>query len=285
MKKIKAFCLIALISVLLYIVLSPLRAIDIRLSTAIQSIIYLLFTYFALKKGKKKGYSATLVAIAIFFGVALIDFPIRIPDWELVLISVLPTACSLIGIIIAYLYYQYRLKSVLAIFALIWLYCISYGQRQIMNYINYGHTSPHVHLSTGIGDAIVYQSVDDSVRLNDLEHKYIVLDFWNSGCGHCYKKFPMFQQLYDKYKLRKDVFIGSVFVKYKKNETFNTGDSILAKKNYTFPTLATESKSAFFQESGVRVFPTILILNERRDIIYKGDLDRACDELEEMLHD
>ena len=127
--------------------------------------------------------------------------------------------------------------------------------------------------------------MNDSTRLKDLEYKYIVLDFWNSSCGHCYKAFPIFQKLYDQYKQRNDVFIGSVFVKRKKNETYDTGDSILTKKNYTFPTFATEPKSAFFQKSGVRVFPTILILNEKRDIIYQGNLNSARDKLEDILHD
>lgn len=283
MKKVIIFCLVVLTSVLLYILLSPLRVIDIRLSIAVQSIVYSLFTYLSLRK--RKDYSAVLVVTAIFLGVCAIDFPLRILNWKGSLFSILPTICSMAGILIAYLYYQYRLKSVLVIFALIGLYCISYGQWQLSNYISYGHISPYVHISNGIGDAIVYTSMNDSTRLKDLEHKYIVLDFWNSSCGHCYKAFPIFQKLYDQYKQRNDVFIGSVFVKRKKNETYDTGDSILTKKNYTFPTFATEPKSAFFQKSGVRVFPTILILNEKRDIIYQGNLDSARDKLEDILHD
>lgn len=283
MKKVIIFCLVVLTSVLLYILLSPLRVIDIRLSIAVQSIVYSLLTYLSLRK--RKDYSAVLVVTAIFLGVCAIDFPLRILNWKGSLLSILSTICSMAGILIAYLYYQYRLKSVLGIYALIGLYCISYGQWQLLNYVNYGHVSPYVHISNGIGDAIVYTSVNDSTRLKDLEHKYIVLDFWNSSCGHCYKAFPTFQKLYDQYKQRNDVFIGGVFVKRKKNETYDTGDSILTKKNYTFPTFATEPKSAFFQESGVRVFPTILILNEKRDIIYQGNLDSARDKLEDILHD
>lgn len=281
--KARTFCIIALTSVLLYILLSPLRAIDMHLSTAVQSIVYPLFTYLALKK--RKDYSATLVVTAIFLGICTIDFPLRILNWKGALHSILPTICSMTGILMAYLYYQYRFKSILGIYALIGLYCMSYGQRQLSNYVSYGHISPSVQISNGIGDAIVYTSVNDSTRLKDLKHKYIVLDFWNSSCGYCYKAFPIFQKLYDQYKQRNDVFIGCVFVKSKKNETYDTGNSILTKKNYTFPTFATEPKSAFFQKSGVRVFPTILILNEKRDIIYQGNLDSARDKLEDVLHD
>lgn len=187
MKKVIIFCLVVLTSVLLYILLSPLRVIDIRLSIAVQSIVYSLFTYLSLRK--RKYYSAVLVVTAILLGVCAIDFPLRILNWKGSLLSILSTICSMAGILIAYLYYQYRLKSVLVIFALIGLYCISYGQWQLLNYVNYGHISPYVHISNGIGDAIVYTSVNDSTRLKDLEHKYIVLDFWNSSCGHCYKAF------------------------------------------------------------------------------------------------
>lgn len=65
MKKVIIFCLVVLTSVLLYILLSPLRVIDIRLSIAVQSIVYSLLTYLSLRK--RKDYSAVLVVTAIFF--------------------------------------------------------------------------------------------------------------------------------------------------------------------------------------------------------------------------
>lgn len=154
-----------------------------------------------------------------------------------------------------------------------------------MNYIKFSHISSSVCISNGIGNVIIYKATDDSLCLRDLKQKYLLLDFWNSGCGVCYAKFPLIQELYDKYKQRDDIFIGGVFVKNERDKNLDTGKRILLKEGYTFPTFATEQETNFFQKSGVKVYPTVLILDEKRNIVYVGSLDDAPDKLEKLLDD
>lgn len=142
-KEYAKYCVIAFIAALLLIILSPLRAVDIRLSIAIQPIVYFLFTYIVLCKRNKINCRAFISVIAIYLGICSIEFPIRIISWERTLGTIFPLVCTCISIFTAYLYHRYRHKSVSMIFTacLIWLYCIFYGQEYLINYINFGHIS------------------------------------------------------------------------------------------------------------------------------------------------
>lgn len=287
MGKAKYMSLIVLASVLLYIGLSPLRAIDVRLSVAVQPLVYFFFSYISFRKGERKGHNILPVFTAIILGILILDLPMRIKDWNITYCSILPSVCSLISTVVAYSYYKNGRKAIPVVIVAIflWIYCIFWGQEKLWNYKSFGHFSPIVNISNGIGDAIVYESSHDSLRLKDLKHKYLFLDFWNSGCGFCYKKFPSLQKLYDEYQQRDDVFVSSVFVNYRKNETLDSGDSILAKLNYTFPVLSTKRDAVFFLKSGVKAFPTVLILDEKRNVIYMGRFDEASDYLKKILDD
>lgn len=286
-KEYAGYCVIAFIAALLLILLSPLRTVDVRLSIAIQPIVYFLFTYIVLCKKEKINCRAFVSVVAIYLGVCSVELPIRIINWERTLGTIFPLACTCIGIFTAYLYHRYRRRSVSIIFTtcLIWLYCIFYGQKYLTNFINFGRISSSVHISNGIGNAIIYKTTDDSLCLRDLRHKYLLLDFWNSGCGVCYAIFPLLQELYDKYGQRDDILISGVFVKNKHDKNLSVGKNILFKEGYTFPTFATGQETEFFQKSGVKVYPTVLILDEERSIVYIGSLDSASGKLKKLLND
>lgn len=102
-KKYAKYCTIVLIAALLLIILSPLRAVDIRLSIAIQPIVYSLFTYIVLCKKDKMNCGAFVLVVAVYLGVCSIELPVHIINWEGTLGTVLPLACTCIGIFITYL--------------------------------------------------------------------------------------------------------------------------------------------------------------------------------------
>lgn len=273
------------ISALLMVVLCPLNAVNLYLTLIIQPIVYFIFTYLVLHKAEKKGYSLLGCAGSVLLGRIAMELPIRIMDFEQTFSTILPPICCMISILVAYIYYRYKCKAILFVILgiLIWLYCIFYGQKGLLNYSNTGHFSSSVHISNFISEAVVYKSSDDSLRLKDLNYKYLLLDFWNSHCGYCYKQLPELQLLYDQYKSRKDVFVGGVFVKVRTDASLNLGDSLLRKNNYSFPTFATHKGSEFLLKSGVKSYPTTLILDENGTIILMGTLNDAASKLEELL--
>ena len=273
------------ISALLMVVLCPLSAVNLYLTLIIQPIVYFIFTYLVLRKAEKKGCSLLGCAGAVFLGRIAMELPIRIMDFEGTFATILPPVCCMISIVLAYIYYRYKRKAILFVIlgSLIWLYCIFYGQKGILNYCNTGHFFPSVHISNFISEAVVYKSSDDSLRLKDLKYKYLLLDFWSSHCGYCYEQLPELQLLYDQYKSREDIFVGGVFVKVRTDSSLNLGDRILRKNNYSFPTLATHMGSEFLLKSGVKSYPTTLIVDEHGTIILMGSLNDAADKLKELL--
>lgn len=271
--------LILIFSILLMIILSPLNAANILLTIAVEPIVYFIFTFLILLWGEKKGYNTFACVVAVFLGRIAIELPIRIRHFEDTLFTILPVVCCIISIFVSYLYYRFKYKAIFAtvIGVAIWLYCIFGGQKALMHYTNFGNCSLQVNVSNE-----VVHTLGDSLRIEDLKYKYLFLDFWSANCGVCYKEFPTLQKLYDN-NSRKDLFIGSVFVKYANNKNLSIGDSIIKSKDYTFPVFAVNAGSGLKIKSGIKVYPTVLIIDSNGIIIYAGSIEEASDKLEELL--
>ncbi len=54
-----------------------------------------------------------------------------------------------------------------------------------------------------IGDKYIdftMQTLDgDSIRLSDIDSRYILLEFWSAGCAACIKEFPFMNEVHKKY--------------------------------------------------------------------------------------
>ncbi|MDF1816228.1 MAG: TlpA disulfide reductase family protein [Verrucomicrobiales bacterium] len=71
----------------------------------------------------------------------------------------------------------------------------------------------------------------DSERMNDLEGKVIVIDFWGVQCGPCIKKMPHLVELDRKYADKGLRIVGAEMQRSRTNRIM----SIVKKKNVTFP--------------------------------------------------
>ncbi|MBS1771552.1 MAG: TlpA family protein disulfide reductase [Bacteroidetes bacterium] len=109
---------------------------------------------------------------------------------------------------------------------------------------------------------------NDTLNINSINAKVIVLDYWFTGCGVCYKKFPHLQELYLKYKDNKDVFIASVNIPFNSSRYDEYGNSQL--KKYSFQKLKT--LPAEQQRWNIESFPTILIFDKHKNLRYSGQL-------------
>ena len=121
------------------------------------------------------------------------------------------------------------------------------------------------------------QAPDNEIRLDTIKSKYILLDFWNASCGVCIQQFPRFQELYDNYKDK--MLIRSVFVRYKKDETISDGMDLIDKLEYKFPIWSVDKSSSLIEDLNVKVYPTVIVIDQDKRIVFKGSLDKA----EEML--
>ncbi len=100
-----------------------------------------------------------------------------------------------------------------------------------------------------------------SIKLN--KNKVIVLDFWTSNCSICFKKFPEFQFLKEKYKENKEVEFYAVNVPIN-DENYHKNKIILDQFNYDFNQLFAISSSEVESKLKFNTYPhTIIIKNNR----------------------
>ena len=99
--------------------------------------------------------------------------------------------------------------------------------------------------------------------------KVIVLDFWNTSCGICFKKFPEFEKYYLKYKNNSKVEFYSINVPLKRDHLDIT-KKLVDSLNYKFPTLFSISKEES-EKNGIYSYPHLLILKKGK-VRYSGPL-------------
>ena len=119
--------------------------------------------------------------------------------------------------------------------------------------------------------------------------KIVLLEFWNSKCGKCIKKFPDLEKLYLKYKRNKNVQIFSVNISLP-NDNFEKVSQLV--KDYDFPKLYAVSQNEIFSKLNFNYVPYCIILKNNK-IRYAGvfriDNDRIVgnteNEIEKLLNE
>ncbi|MBB4804512.1 thiol-disulfide isomerase/thioredoxin [Flavobacterium nitrogenifigens] len=100
--------------------------------------------------------------------------------------------------------------------------------------------------------------------------KIVLLDFWSTKCGICYKKFPDLEKLFLKYHGNKNVQIYSVHVPYPYDD-FQKTKSMVINLGYKFPTIFAVSKNETLNKLNFNAFPHYVIIKNNK-IEYSGFL-------------
>jgi len=114
----------------------------------------------------------------------------------------------------------------------------------------------------------------ESFNLNEQSGKVLVLDFWNTSCGICFKKFPDFDRLKQKYTSQKDIEFYAVNL-IQPREELSSVMKITGSFNFSFSTLYTDNNSAnqIRELLKVEAVPTIVIINKKGEVVYTGDFN------------
>lgn len=262
-------------AVLLDMTMAVFRIHSISLWLWIVPVLYFALTVWVLTR--MKTIRPLYLFLTILLGLNLMNLCIRIVDFEETLTTIWCPVLGSLGALTAYLYVKYKLRvwPVLVMSALVWIYTASAGQDRWREYLSFGRYP----IKADISDDAIYSTAQDSISIRDLKYQYVVLEFWTSSCGVCLKKFPMFQQLYDNYRDRNDVLVVGVFVRYGANEDLETGKEIIQGEGYTFPVYAVHRNSSLISHADINVFPTVLILDRNKTVLFKGSLDKAIEKM------
>lgn len=132
---------------------------------------------------------------------------------------------------------------------------------------------------------------NDQIRLDTIFNKVIVLDYWTTGCGVCFQKFPDYEKLYLKYKNNSKVLFYSVNIPTKK-DTIGFAKKMIEKYNYNFPVLYSASDT-IPKQLGFNRYPHMVIL-KNREVRFNGYLNlneknvfiyKLEDEIEKLLNE
>ena len=222
------------------------------------------------------------VLIPVILGVLLLILPKAYNSTLKFSLKVSPFYLSiLLGILSGYLYYiksirKLALQLLLSLFPLLmsfgmydlWIHKIEYGNWT--GEINEQKAAPF-ELLTKNGDLVSNETLADSI---------VLLDFWFIGCGPCWVKFPDLQRIYEKYQSNPAVKIYAVnrpMPRDKPGALFQR----IEDKDYTFPVL--EGTQEVMDLLGVYKYPSVMILNQKGEMVFMGELADAELKLESML--
>lgn len=129
----------------------------------------------------------------------------------------------------------------------------------------------------------------NTVSLDDLKGKVVVVDFWATWCGPCKASFPAMQQALNLYKDDPDVkfvFVDS-WENKKADEMQKNADEFIKKNKYTF-NVVLDTDDKVIGSYAVEGIPTKFVIDPSSNIRYKaigydGSADKLVDELSTVI--
>ena len=262
-------------SILIVLFLAIFRRFSLQISGISALFFCYIYTYTLLTYTK---INPTHTIIAIVLGLTAIQAPLRILYWTDTILTFPDALMYFIGVLLGYLFYRFRIigKTIVAILSVSICICYFIGFQYFLNKLNSGNWSGQIEEISFEKPIIFRNSNGEQVFLSDFKGHYVVLDFWTSSCGVCFKKFPDFQNFYYKYSRFENIVISSVHCT-SSHESYFLGELLLKEKGYTFPALSIDLKDPILKELRVESFPKLLIFDPEGCLIFRGSLELAED--------
>jgi hypothetical protein len=222
------------------------------------------------------------VLIPIVLGVLLLILPKAYFSTLKFSVKVAPFYISiLLGIMSGYLYYKKAVrKLILPLILLLFPLLMSFGIYDLwIHKIEYGNWTGEVQ-EQRVASFELLSKNGDVVSNESLGGKIVLLDYWFIGCGPCWVKFPDLQRLYEQYESNPEVEIYAVnrpMPRDKPGALFQR----IEDKGYTFPVL--QGTQEVMDLLGVYKYPSVMILNQKGEMVFMGELEEAETKLESML--
>lgn len=280
--KFKDFFKAYAISIIIEILTTPIRFSSLQHDTWITLTIFAATTIVLGKKYKKEplillcGLTAGIVTIYLV-GLLLSGFD----DTK---ISIPNLVFHIIGVLSGYLFLRLpftllKTAPFIVSICLAWLY-LSKLSPYWHNYASHNTFSGSESTKVPAG-WYLYSKDNDTFRIKDYGNKTVLLDFWNTSCGVCFRKFPILQKKYDELSENPDIVILAVNIELERDSAMAAFE-VLSSKGYTFPNLkASKKMDSIF---GIVVYPTVLILQDNK-IVFRGNIETAIARLPSILAD
>ena len=139
------------------------------------------------------------------------------------------------------------------------------------HWLHYVFNKKNVIQTEKVSDIKIWDFSDNEIKLDEIEDKVIVLDFWTLYCGECFKKFPDLEKVKNYYH-NKDVVVYAVYIpRYcKDDENANLENRLqwIEEQNFTFHVVKTDTLSA--NKLGISGVPYIVVFDKNKEIVLNG---------------
>ncbi|GAB3201887.1 thiol-disulfide isomerase/thioredoxin [Pontibacter aydingkolensis] len=213
---------------------------------------------------------------------AVLYLPLHLTSFESTQLSVPSSAAHLIGIGSGALVNVSGKSIKIGLVTSVLLLCIwttLKGYDLWLNKLSFGTYTgsvseqlPQFSLSDSEGNVITNSSFTE---------KLVVLDFWTTSCGICFKKFPVLQEKAKTYRNHPKVEFYAVNIPVPR-DTLGQGQRTIENLGYSFPNLFANGEDVA-KAFGVRFYPTVLILKNGNEIVYRGSIEGIEDEIANYL--
>lgn len=121
----------------------------------------------------------------------------------------------------------------------------------------------------------------ETVSINDLKGKVVVMNFWATWCPPCIAEMPSLQHLHEELKSEKDI----VFMAIEVDQNIDKAAKFMAKNKYSLPLYTLDSELP--EELVSNSIPMTVILAKNGDIVGKqvGMMDFKSEKLKQGLVD
>jgi len=189
------FFLIVLYALLIELITAPFRMLSFMSCSVITFVLYFIFVYIISKKFSSQ-LKESYILSASLLGCSIIILPLHIMDFSNTLISFPDFLFHLFGIVMGYSFFKSSklFKTIIILFSLsccIFLYFKGY--MMWIHKVYYGTFSGKIE-RTDVPD---FQFADEKgklISIHDFSGKYTIVDCWYTGCGVCFREFPIFDK-------------------------------------------------------------------------------------------
>lgn len=136
----------------------------------------------------------------------------------------------------------------------------------------------HIHFIGKNAPKFQYKSVfDEIINLDSYKGKFVLLDFWESWCGHCLVSFPSLNNIQEKYDKKLQV-IGIT------TENKQIVKKLIKDNELIYPTIYGDKK--ILNDYKISNRPTYVLIDQKGKIIKVsyGDLKKINETIENMIN-
>lgn len=272
---------LSLTSLFVFAVVICARAVGFELQTFITLLLYSALTFQMLRAK----YTGTGRLVGIFLLMAPFIFfllPYHIVFFKGTLVSLPSSLAFPLGVLFGYLIYLSRVvyKALLIIILCTTaMFMFFWGYALWLNKLNFN--SFFSLINEPVPSSLKFAG-DDGSEFSPKDHadEITVLDFWDTGCGICFSKFPILQQKHDQYARTNKIKFYSVNLPLKR-DTLGQGRAVFKALRYSVTALTSKNNTAVVA-CGVTSVPTVLVIYHNR-IVYRGDIENLDRSLNAIL--